>query len=117
MNFNPYFPHLLPDLGEILYRSALDAAKQCNTKTQEGGVDQSAVTKVRARRKEFYFRWSNNFYTANPVQTSSAAHFSSYWICALAASLEVKRLVREADHPPVSSVETKSVWNYSSTVP
>jgi hypothetical protein len=51
MNFNPYFPHLLPDLGEILYRSALDAAKQCNTKTQEGGVDQSAVTKVRARRK------------------------------------------------------------------
>jgi hypothetical protein len=62
---------------------------------------------------------AGNFSLHHRVQTGSGAHPVSYPMGTTpgAFSLEVKRLGREADHPPPSTSEVKNAWNYTSAPP
>jgi hypothetical protein len=60
---------------------------------------------------------AENFSLHHRVQTGFGAHPASYPMGTGALSLGVKRLGRETDHSPPSSVEVKNARSYTSIPP
>jgi hypothetical protein len=64
---------------------------------------------------EYESRWWQEFSLLHSIQTGSGAHPASYPISTGDLSPGVKLQGREADHSPLTSVEVKKMWIYTST--